>query len=57
MREESDRLVEEDKGDKIVHGFVYRWIYVKKLRTNVLRFLDSYYDVISLFHGYIFSFR
>ena len=36
MQQESDRLVEEDKGDKILHGFLYRWIYVKKMRTNIL---------------------
>ena len=36
VRQDSDRLVEEDKGDKIVHVFLYRWIYVKKMRTNVL---------------------
>ena len=35
-RQESDRFVEEDKGDKIVHGFLYGWIYMKKMRTNVL---------------------
>ena len=36
VRQESNRLVEEDKGDKIVHGFFSRWIYLKKMRTNVL---------------------
>ena len=36
VQQKSDGLVEEDKGDKIGHGFLYRWIYVKKMRTNVL---------------------
>ena len=36
MRLESDGLVEEDKGDKIVHESFYRWIYVKEMTTNVL---------------------
>ena len=36
VRQESDRPVEDNKWDKIVHGFFYRWIYVKKMRTNVL---------------------
>ena len=36
VRQESDRPVEDNKWDKIVHGFLYRWIYVKKMRTNVL---------------------
>ena len=36
VRQQSDRLVEDDKGDKIVHGLSYSWIYVKKMRTNVL---------------------
>ena len=36
MQQESDRLVKEDKGDQIVHGCFYRWIYVKKMSTNVL---------------------
>ena len=35
-RQESDRPVEDNKWDKIVHGFLYSWIYVKKMRTNVL---------------------
>ena len=34
MQQESNRLVEEDEGDKILHGLLYRWIYVKKMRTN-----------------------
>ena len=36
VRQESDMLVEDNTWDKIVHGFLYRWIYVKKMRTNVL---------------------
>ena len=36
VRQESDRPVEDNKWDKIVHGFLYRWINVKKMRTNVL---------------------
>ena len=36
VRQESDRPVEDNKWDKIVHEFLYRWIYVKKMRTNVL---------------------
>ena len=36
MQQESNRLVEEDKGDIIVYGLLYRWIYVTKMRTNVL---------------------
>ena len=30
-RQESDRVVEQDKEDKIVHEFLYRWICVKKM--------------------------
>ena len=42
VRQESDRLVEDDKGEKIVHGFLYRWIDVKKLKTNVLNFSEFF---------------
>ena len=35
-QQEGHRLVEDNEGDKIVHGLLYRWIYVKKMRTNVL---------------------
>ena len=35
-QQKGDRLVKEDKGNKIVHGFLYRWIYVKKMGSNVL---------------------
>ena len=50
MQQESDRLVEQDKSDKIVHGFLYRWIYVKKMRTNVLHlcgFLSRCHFIVS----------
>ena len=34
VRQESEKLVEDDKGDKIVHGRLYRWIYLRKMRTS-----------------------
>ena len=49
LRQESHRLVEDNKEDKIVYGYLYRWIYVKKIRTNVLqlfRFLLRCYLIV-----------
>ena len=36
VRQKSDSLVDEYNGDKTVHEFSYRCIYVKKIRSNVL---------------------
>ena len=30
--------MEDDKGDKIVLQFSYMWIYVNKMRSNILHF-------------------
>ena len=36
VQQESDSLVEEDKGEKIVHGLLNWWIYVNTLRPRQL---------------------
>ena len=42
--------MEVNKWDKIVHGFLYRWIYVKKMRTNVLHLFGFPNPTPSLCH-------